>query len=255
MKIDSAVYDLTEYGIKNGLIGEYDRMYVINRLLHALRLDGFEQPSGVQNTELEDILGALCDCAFENGVISDNGVTSRDLFDTEIMGLLTPYPSTVIRTFKEKYEISPEAATDYFYGLAKKTDYIRTYRVKKDLKWVYNSEKYGDLEITVNLSKPEKDPKAIAAAKNMPQSGYPKCALCIENEGFAGDLHKPARQNIRLIPLTLDGEDWRMQYSPYVYYGEHCIVLNTKHTPMKITASLLSITCRTISSARTPICR
>ena len=237
MKIDSAIYDLTEYGIKNGLIGEYDRMYVINRLLHALRLDGFEQPSGVQNTELEDILGALCDCAFENGVISDNGVTSRDLFDTEIMGLLTPYPSTVIRTFKEKYEISPEAATDYFYGLAKKTDYIRTYRVKKDLKWVYNSEKYGDLEITVNLSKPEKDPKAIAAAKNMPQSGYPKCALCIENEGFAGNLHKPARQNIRLIPLTLDGEDWRMQYSPYVYYGEHCIVLNTKHIPMKITAS------------------
>ena len=237
MKIDNAIYDLAEYGIKNGLIGAYDRVYVINRLLHALRLDEFEQPSEVQNTELEKILGTLCDYAFENGIIEDNGVTSRDLFDTELMGLLTPYPSTVISTFKEKYEISPEAATDYFYDLAKKSDYIRTYRVKKDLKWVYNSEKYGDIEITVNLSKPEKDPKAIAAAKNMPQSGYPKCALCIENEGFAGDLHKAARQNIRLIPLTLDGEDWRMQYSPYVYYGEHCIVLNTKHIPMNINAS------------------
>lgn len=237
MNIYTAIDSLAEYGVKKGLIGEYDRIYVRNRLLEKLALNEYEESKEPLCEDIESILGALCDHAYEKGIISDNGVTSRDLFDTSVMGLLTPAPSQVIAAFREKYKSSPKEATDYFYSLAKDSDYIRTYRVKKDLKWLYNSEKYGDIEITVNLSKPEKDPKAIAAARNMPQSGYPKCLLCIENEGYAGNMQKPARQNIRLIPLSLDGEDWRMQYSPYVYYNEHCIVLNSEHTPMKITAS------------------
>ena len=237
MNINTAVKSLVEYSLAHSLIDETDRTYVTNRLLYALRLGEYAESEEQTCSDLETILGVMCDYAFENGIIDDNGVTSRDLFDTEIMGTVTPMPSTVIKTFREKYESSPEEATDYFYDLAKDSNYIRTYRVKKDLKWIYKSEKYGDIEITVNLSKPEKDPKAIAAARNMPQGGYPKCLLCVENEGYAGNLQKPARQNIRLIPMELDGEDWRMQYSPYVYYNEHCIVLNAGHTPMKITAS------------------
>jgi len=234
MEINAAVRSLADYAVKKGLIEESDRVYALNRIMYRLGMDEI-LPANEQCDDLETILDAICGYAYEKGIIGDNGVTSRDLFDTEIMGLITPFPSTVIKTFREKYDISPEEATGYFYSLSKDSNYIRTYRVKKDLKWIYKSEKYGDIEITVNLSKPEKDPKVIAAARNMPQSGYPKCALCIENEGFAGNLQKAARQNIRLIPMPLDGEDWRMQYSPYVYYNEHCIVLNSLHTPMKIT--------------------
>ena len=171
----------------------------------------------------------------ENGRIED-GTTSRDLFDTELMGRLTPRPSQVIRAFRTRYEESPEAATDWYYQFSQDTDYILRYRIAKDVKWVAPTP-YGDLDITINLSKPEKDPRAIAAAKTAPQGGYPKCQLCRENEGYAGRMNHPARQNHRIIPITIDGKDWFFQYSPYVYYNEHCIVFNGAHVPMKIDRS------------------
>ena len=177
----------------------------------------------------------LLDWAVENGRIED-GTTSRDLFDTELMGRLTPRPSQVIREFEARYEDSPETATDWYYKFSQDTDYIRRYRIAKDVKWVATTP-YGDLDITINLSKPEKDPRAIAAAKTAPQGGYPKCQLCRENEGYAGRMNHPARQNHRIIPITIDNKDWFFQYSPYVYYNEHCIVFNGQHVPMKIDRS------------------
>ena len=230
---------LAEYGVKTGLIAEEDRIYTVNRLMEALHIDDLcEEASGFDllphDTEhLSVVLERISDYAAENGLMEDNTVTYRDLFDTKIMGLLTPRPSEVIRTFEEKKTESTEAATNYFYELARVSNYIRTDRVKKDRKWTADSE-YGTMDITINLSKPEKDPKAIAAAKTMKQSGYPKCQLCVENEGYAGRTNHPARQNLRIIPLTMNNEPWGLQYSPYVYYNEHCIVLNQKHTPMKI---------------------
>jgi UDPglucose--hexose-1-phosphate uridylyltransferase len=187
---------------------------------------------------LEEILKALLDYAVEKGICADD-ITSRDLFDTKIMGALTPMPREVRKTFAALYAESPEKATDWYYKLSQDTDYIRRYRIAKDLRWK-TSTKYGLLDITVNLSKPEKDPKAIAAAKNAPQSGYPKCMLCAENEGYAGRMNHPARQNHRIIPITIANSDWYMQYSPYVYYNEHCIVFNSEHTPMVIDKSALS---------------
>ena len=184
---------------------------------------------------MEEILKDLLDFAVESGIIED-GVTSRDLFDTELMGRLTPRPSQVRRKFAELYQESPEAATDWYYQLSQNSDYIRRYRIARDMKWVTPTP-YGDLDITINLSKPEKDPRAIAAAKSAPQSGYPKCQLCQENEGYAGRMNHPARQNHRIIPITIDGLDWFFQYSPYVYYNEHCIVFNGQHVPMKIDRS------------------
>ena len=149
------------------------------------------------------------------------------------MGALTPMPREVIRTFREKYAQSPQEATDWYYDFSENTDYIRRYRIAKDMRWKYDSE-YGQMDITINLSKPEKDPKAIAAAKLAPQSAYPKCQLCVENEGYAGRMNHPARENHRIIPLTINDSAWNLQYSPYVYYNEHCIVFNNQHTPMKI---------------------
>ena len=189
----------------------------------------------MQNRPLEDILKDILDWAVENGRIEE-GTTSRDLFDTELMGRLTPRPSQVIREFQARYEESPETATDWYYQFSQDTDYIRRYRIAKDVKWVAPTP-YGDLDITINLSKPEKDPRAIAAAKTAPQGGYPKCQLCRENEGYAGRMNHPARQNHRIIPITIDGKDWFFQYSPYVYYNEHCIVFNGAHVPMKIDRS------------------
>ena len=183
--------------------------------------------------ELETVLGEMMDYAYEKGIMTENSIVYRDLFDTKVMGLLVPRPSEVIRKFQELYAKSPKEATDYFYKLSRDTDYIRRYRIKKDQKWIAQT-KYGDLDITINLSKPEKDPKAIAAAKNAKQSGYPKCLLCIENEGYAGRVNHPARQNHRIIPVTINGSQWGFQYSPYVYYNEHCIVFNSQHIPMKI---------------------
>ena len=233
--IEQAIADLLGYALRVGLIEDCDRTWAANRLLEALKLDSWEEPAAVQDRPLEDILKDLLDWAVENGRIEE-GTTSRDLFDTELMGRLTPRPSQVIREFQARYEESPETATDWYYQFSQDTDYIRRYRIAKDVKWVAPTP-YGDLDITINLSKPEKDPRAIAAAKTAPQGGYPKCQLCRENEGYAGRMNHPARQNHRIIPITIDGKDWFFQYSPYVYYNEHCIVFNGQHVPMKIDRS------------------
>ena len=233
--IEQAIADLLGYALRVGLIEDCDRTWAANRLLEALKLDNWEEPDTAQDRPLEEILKDLLDWAVENGRIED-GTISRDLFDTELMGRLTPRPSQVIRAFRTRYEESPEAATDWYYQFSQDTDYILRYRIAKDVKWVAPTP-YGDLDITINLSKPEKDPRAIAAAKTAPQGGYPKCQLCRENEGYAGRMNHPARQNHRIIPITIDGKDWFFQYSPYVYYNEHCIVFNGAHVPMKIDRS------------------
>lgn len=230
--IYQSIKNLIEYAIKCELIDAYDRVYTVNRLLELFGLYEYSEPESATSDDLEQILKELLDYAVDKKIIG-NSITERDLFDTKIMGLLTPAPSRIIKEFKNKYRISPETATDYFYRLCCDSDYIRRYRIKKDLKWTTETE-YGNLDITINLSKPEKDPKAIAAAKNAKQNGYPKCMLCKENVGYCGRLDYPARQNHRTIPITIQSSDWMMQYSPYVYYKEHCIVFNCEHTPMAI---------------------
>ncbi len=234
--IQKNIRKLVQYGLNTGLIKPEDKIYTTNRLLELFRLDELEEdkePVAMGEDELETVLSEMMDYAYEQGIMTQNSIVYRDLFDTKIMSLLVPRPSEVIAAFWDKYEKSPREATDYFYKLSQDTDYIRRYRIKKDQKWVA-STKYGDLDITINLSKPEKDPKAIAAAKNAKQSGYPKCLLCMENEGYAGRVNHPARQNHRIIPVTINGSRWGFQYSPYVYYNEHCIVFNSEHIPMKI---------------------
>ena len=226
------IKDLVEYGVKTNLITTEDRIFVTNRLLEILRLDEYEEPETLSTDNLEQILKGILDYVVSKEMIGDNTL-ERDLFDTRIMGALVPRPSEVIREFWKRYRISPKDATDYYYKLSCDSDYIRRYRISRDMKWVTPTE-YGDLDITINLSKPEKDPKAIAAAKNAKQSGYPKCLLCKENEGYAGRLNHPARQNHRIIPMVINDSPWMMQYSPYVYYNEHCIVFNSEHTPMAI---------------------
>ena len=239
VNVNLRIKQLTDYAVRKKLICEEDRAYVVNGLLSALGLQEYVKESYEGEPELEEILTDLCDYAGENGLLESNSVVYRDLFDTKLMGVLTPRPSEVIKTFSALYALSPKAATDYFYKLCLDCDYIRTYRVSKDMKWVYSGN-YGDLDITINLSKPEKDPRAIAAAKLLPQSSYPKCLLCHECEGFAGNAGKPARQTLRQIPTTLAGKKWYLQYSPYVYYNEHCIVLSAEHTPMKIETNTFS---------------
>lgn len=234
--IQQNIKKLVKYGLLTGLLEKEDEIYTTNRLLELFQIeDPEESDTGVtmEPGDLETVLGEMMDYAYEKGLMTENGVVYRDLFDTKIMGLLTPRPSEVIRVFQEKYERDPKEATDYFYKLSQDTDYIRRYRIEKDQKWV-SATQYGDLDITINLSKPEKDPKAIAAAKNAKQGGYPKCLLCMENEGYAGRVNHPARQNHRIIPVTINGSRWGFQYSPYVYYNEHCIVFNSRHIPMKI---------------------
>ena len=235
--IDKAISRLADYGIRTGLIEETDRIYTINRLLELFGLEEYGEEDGtVDELPLSDILKEMLDYAFEKGLIPENTVVYRDLFDTKIMGLLTPRPSEVIARFNRLYKQDPIMATDYFYQLCQDCDYIRRYRVCRDRKWKAKTP-YGEMDITINLSKPEKDPKAIAAARQKKQSGYPKCQLCRENEGDAGRINHPARQNHRIIPIRILDSDWGFQYSPYVYYNEHCIVLNAKHTPMKIDRS------------------
>lgn len=222
---------LVRYGIGCGLIEQADACYVKNRLLEILRLD--EAPAEEEiHAALPELLAALTDDAVQRG-LTGGSVTERDLFDTKLMGALTPYPHEVRAEFARRYAVSPEAATDWFYRFSQDTNYIRRDRIARDLKWKYASP-YGALDITINLSKPEKDPRDIAAAKAAPQSGYPRCLLCAENEGYAGRGNHPARQNHRILPLTLDGSQWYLQYSPYVYYNEHCIALNAEHRPMHI---------------------
>ncbi|MBD5457086.1 MAG: UDP-glucose--hexose-1-phosphate uridylyltransferase [Lachnospiraceae bacterium] len=238
--IQENIIKLVSYGIANGLCSEADRVYTMNRLLELFELDSPEVDGEeidtsltMENEELEKVLGEMLDYAYERGILKENSVTYRDLFDTRIMSMLMPRPSEVTGKFGQLYEQSPRAATEYFYKLSQDSDYIRRYRIAKDQKWVTSTD-YGDLDITINLSKPEKDPKAIAAAKNAKQSGYPKCLLCIENEGYAGRVNHPARQNHRIIPVEINHSQWGLQYSPYVYYNEHCIVFNSQHVPMKI---------------------
>lgn len=231
MNINTAVKSLVNYAIKNEMIEKWDEIWAINTVCQALNMDSFEDCEA-ENAELEDILASILDYAVENGLCEDS-VVYRDLFDTKIMGLLTPKPSEVISKFHFLYSRDKKAATDYYYKLCQDSDYIRRYRIKNDLKWITKTE-YGDIDITINLSKPEKDPKAIAAALKMKTTSYPKCALCKENEGYMGRINHPARQNHRIIPMTLGGDNFYLQYSPYVYYNEHCIVFNAEHTPMKI---------------------
>lgn len=235
MSIYQAIKALTQYGIKEGLIEKEDAIYSINQICAALSLDSFEDCEIEETYELNDILQTILDWAVENS-LCENSVVFRDLFDTKLMGILTPKPSQVIKEFYSKYDETPKEATEYYYNLAKKSDYIREYRIKNDVKWVTKTE-YGDIDITINLSKPEKDPKAIAAALKMKQSAYPKCQLCKENEGYMGRVNHPARQNHRIIPIKLGESDFYLQYSPYVYYNEHCIVFNSEHIPMKIDRS------------------
>ena len=243
--IQERILDLVEYARVTGLIEAEDERFSINRLLELFQVDELEDEAVAAHGKnkrmtretaeaaLEDILTEMLDYAYENGITKENSIVYRDLFDTKIMSLLVPRPSEVISKFNELYKKDKKAATDYFYTLSCDSNYIRRYRIKKDLKWTTDT-KYGTLDITINLSKPEKDPKAIAAAKLAKQSGYPKCLLCKENEGYAGRVNHPARQNHRIIPVTINQSDWFFQYSPYVYYNEHCIVFNSQHTPMKI---------------------
>ena len=244
--IQEKILKLVNYGLATGLVEKEDTIFTTNRLLELFQVDDIDdevlqawQAAPTPSREeaegyLEELLSELLDYAYENGITTENSVVYRDLFDTKIMSMLMPRPSQVIKTFRDLYEKeSPVAATDYYYRTSCDSDYIRRYRIKKDLKWTTETE-YGTLDITVNLSKPEKDPKAIAGAKLAKQSGYPKCLLCKENEGYAGRVNHPARQNHRIIPITINNSDWFFQYSPYVYYNEHCIVFNSQHKPMKI---------------------
>ena len=234
MNVSAYISSLVQYGLDCGLIEPCDGNFIINQLMQALCLDSFE-PSAPVSLSLEEILKGLVDDAVSRGICGED-ITSRDLLDTKLMGILTPPPREVRKKFAEAYRESPEAATDWYYRFSQDTDYIRRYRIQKDMRWKTDTE-YGKLDITINLSKPEKDPKAIAAAKNAPQSGYPKCLLCVENEGYSGRMNHPARQNHRIIPLEIAGQEWFLQYSPYVYYNEHCIAFNAAHTPMKIDRS------------------
>lgn len=231
MNVNCLLASLVQYGLKHALIEECDQTFILNQLLDALALHSFE-PVKAADLPLEEILKGLLDNAVQRGLCAGD-ITSRDLLDTKLMGILTPRPHEVRSRFAALYAQSPQAATDWYYQFSQDTDYIRRYRVSKDMRWLAPTE-YGDLVITINLSKPEKDPKAIAAAKNAPQSGYPKCQLCAENEGYAGRMNHPPRQNHRIIPVTIAGSPWFLQYSPYVYYNEHCIVFNAQHTPMVI---------------------
>ena len=235
--IDNAISRLAGYAFRSGLIEECDRTWAINTILDVLKLDSYTEPAEKDwetgDIELAPILEELLDDAYARGVLTENSVVYRDLFDSELMGRLTPRPNEVREKFHFLYKDDPKAATDWYYAFSQDTNYIRRDRIARDMQWKAPTE-YGELDITINLSKPEKDPKAIAAAKNLPASAYPRCQLCTENEGYAGRVNHPARQNHRIVPITINGSPWFLQYSPYVYYNEHCICLNSEHMPMKI---------------------
>ena len=235
--IDNAIAKLADYAVNFGLVEECEYTWAVNTILDVLELDSYTEPErtwDVDSLELAPILEELLDDAHARGVLTENSVVYRDLFDTELMGRLTPRPADVIARFWMLYhDESPKDATDWYYKFSQDTNYIRRDRIAKDVQWKAPTE-YGELDITINLSKPEKDPKAIAAAKNLPASAYPRCQLCAENEGYAGRVNHPARQNHRIVPITINGSPWFLQYSPYVYYNEHCICLNSQHVPMKI---------------------
>lgn len=229
----NAVIALKNYALRSGLITAEEEIWAENTILDTLKLDAMPELEVAEGSPLHEILGALTDDAYERGVLAENSVVYRDLFDTELMGRLTPRPAQVIERFRALFEQSPKAATDWYYKFSQDTNYIRRDRIANDIQWKAPTE-YGELDITINLSKPEKDPKAIAAARNLPASNYPRCQLCAENEGYAGRVNHPARQNHRMVPITINNSPWFLQYSPYVYYNEHCICLNREHVPMKI---------------------
>ena len=232
--IDAAVSKLATYALRTGLIEENEYTWAINTILDTLKLDSYTDPGEEWGEiQLAPVLDELLDDAYARGVLTENSVVYRDLFDTELMGRLTPRPAQVIEKFQALRAEAPKKATDWYYKFSQDTNYIRRDRIAKDMQWKAPTE-YGELDITINLSKPEKDPKAIAAARNLPASAYPRCQLCAENEGYAGRVNHPARQNHRIVPITINGSPWFLQYSPYVYYNEHCICLNSEHTPMKI---------------------
>ena len=234
MERDEAISKLISYALHTGLIEPCETTWAVNTILDALKLDSFAGPEPRDEAvELAPVLEALLDDAHQRGVLEEDSVVYRDLFDTELMGRLTPRPAQVIERFQALYREDPKKATDWYYQFSQDTNYIRRDRIAKDMQWKAPTE-YGELDITINLSKPEKDPKAIAAARNLPASAYPRCQLCAENEGYAGRVNHPARQNHRIVPITINGSPWFLQYSPYVYYNEHCICLNSVHTPMKI---------------------
>ena len=234
MERDEAISKLVSYALHTGLIQPCETVWAVNTLLDALKLDSFAGPEPWdEEVELAPVLEALLDDAHQRGVLEEDSVVYRDLFDTELMGRLTPRPAQVIETFQALYREDPRKATDWYYKFSQDTNYIRRDRIAKDMQWKAPTQ-YGELDITINLSKPEKDPKAIAAARNLPASAYPRCQLCAENEGYAGRVNHPARQNHRIVPITINGSPWFLQYSPYVYYNEHCICLNSQHVPMKI---------------------
>ena len=235
--INEAISKLATYAVRTGLVEECEYIWAVNTILDVLKLDSYTDPQkDWGEIELNAVLDELMDDAYARGVLQENSVVYRDLFDTELMGRLTPRPAQVIKQFRDLYQDSPVQATDWYYKLSQDTNYIRRDRIAKDMQWKALTE-YGELDITINLSKPEKDPKAIAAARNLPASNYPRCALCAENEGYAGRVNHPARQNHRIVPITINNSPWFLQYSPYVYYNEHCICLNSEHVPMKIDRS------------------
>ncbi len=231
--IETYIKELVTYGLNKGLVDPADEIYVTNRLLELFDIQEYNEPAEIPSRPLVDILNDMLDYAYRHKLMEDDTITNRDLFDTKIMGMLTPAPSVVRKIFADKYAVSPKEATDYYYAFSKATNYIREDRIAKDEKWVTETE-YGPIFITINLSKPEKDPRDIAKAGKAKKSGYPACLLCRENEGYAGHFSHPARQNHRIMPITLDGQAYYLQYSPYVYYNEHCIIFNANHTPMKI---------------------
>ena len=232
--MDGTISKLISYALRTGLIEESEITWAVNALLEVLKLDSFSDPGKAWGEiDLAAVLDELLDDAHERGVLAENSIVYRDLFDTAIMGRLTPRPAQVREKFSALYRESPEKATDWYYKFSQDTNYIRRDRIAKDMKWVTETE-YGALDVTINLSKPEKDPKAIAAARELPASDYPRCLLCLENEGYAGRVNHPARQNHRVVPITINGADWYLQYSPYVYYNEHCICFNRRHVPMVI---------------------
>ena len=240
MDRNEAITKLVDYAVQEGLVEENEVNWAVNTILDVLKLDDYTPvPWDHQQVALAPVLEALLDDAYERGVLAENSVVYRDLFDTEIMGRLTPRPSEVIDKFQKLCARDPKRATDWYYEFSQATNYIRRDRIAKDVQWKAPTE-YGELDITINLSKPEKDPKAIAAAKNLPASAYPRCQLCAENEGYAGRVNHPARQNHRIVPITINGSPWFLQYSPYVYYNEHCICFNSQHVPMKIDRACFS---------------
>ena len=232
--MDEMISKLISYALRTGLIGECETTWAVNNLLEVLKLDSYTDPGRVWGEiDLAATLDALLDDAHARGVLTEDSIVYRDIFDSAVMGRLTPRPAQVRETFAALCRESPRKATDWYYKFSQDTNYIRRDRIAKDMKWVADTE-YGALDITINLSKPEKDPRAIAAARNLPASDYPRCQLCLENEGYAGRVNHPARQNHRVVPITINGADWYFQYSPYVYYNEHCICFNREHIPMRI---------------------